>query len=64
MGFYIAEDATAYHVLGGNQSDRVCITRIKRDRCIAVRRPAMNVAPATVRPFVVAVSGTISTNEA
>jgi uncharacterized protein (TIGR02594 family) len=28
VGFYLGEDAAAYHVLGGNQSDAVTITRI------------------------------------
>jgi hypothetical protein len=28
VGLYVDEDASAYHVLGGNQSDRVSITRV------------------------------------
>ena len=64
VGFYIAEDTDAYHVLGGNQSDSVTITRVVKSRCVAVRRPPMNTAPASVRPFVVAANGHISTNEA
>lgn len=39
VGFYVGEDSTAYHVLGGNQSDAVTITRIAKDRCIAARWP-------------------------
>ena len=40
VGFYVGEDATAYHVLGGNQGDCVSIMRIEKKRCIARRWPA------------------------
>lgn len=41
VGFYAGEDDTAFHVLGGNQRDRVCITRIPKPRLLAngVRKP-------------------------
>jgi uncharacterized protein (TIGR02594 family) len=39
-GFYVGEDATAYHVLGGNQGDRVSIMRLEKSRCVARRWPA------------------------
>lgn len=39
VGFYVGEDDTAFHVLGGNQGDRVSITRISKDRCVACRWP-------------------------
>lgn len=39
VGFYVGEDATAYHVLGGNQGDSVTIARIDKQRCIARRWP-------------------------
>lgn len=32
VGLYVSEDATAYHVLGGNQGDAVTITRVAKDR--------------------------------
>jgi len=32
VGFYAGEDATHYHVLGGNQSDSISITRIRKTR--------------------------------
>lgn len=32
VGFYIGEDAGFFHVLGGNQSDCVCETRIAKSR--------------------------------
>lgn len=63
VGFYIAEDATAYHVLGGNQGNRVSISRIAKDRCIARRRPAYRVQPASVKPYRVKAAGGLSVNE-
>ena len=39
VGFYVGEDAAAYHVLGGNQGDSVTIARIEKQRCIARRWP-------------------------
>lgn len=64
VGFYVGEDSTCYHVLGGNQSNKVCITRILKSRCIAVRRPPYLEIPKTVKPYIVATAGTISQNEA
>ena len=64
VGLYVGEDETAFHVLGGNQSDAVSITRIARTRCIAIRRPIYQVQPASVAPVHLAASGVISTNEA
>lgn len=64
VGLYVGEDNTTYHVLGGNQSDKVCITRIDRMRCIARRRAPWRIAqPANVRRIIRAASGAISTNE-
>jgi uncharacterized protein (TIGR02594 family) len=64
VGFYVAEDATAYHVIGGNQSNKVCINRIDKDRLLAARRPPYSVTPGACRSFHVAASGAISSNEA
>lgn len=64
VGFYIAEDVSAYHVLGGNQSDRVSIARLAKSRCIAVRRPPYNNKPKSVRPYHIAANGKLSENEA
>jgi uncharacterized protein (TIGR02594 family) len=64
VGLYIGEDKRAYHVLGGNQADRVCIARIAKDRLYAARRPSYNVPPATVRPYLLAATGAVSRNEA
>lgn len=64
VGFYVAEDKTAYHVLGGNQSNRVSIARIDRGRLLTARRPPYRTQPQSGRPFYVAPSGSMSTNEA
>lgn len=61
---YVGEDATCYHCLGGNQSDAVSITRIKKDRLYAVRRHYAIAAPASAKPYVLAASGAVSSNEA
>jgi uncharacterized protein (TIGR02594 family) len=65
VGLYVGEDSQAYHILGGNQSDQVCITRISKQRCIATRRPVWKIAqPANVRKVVLEATGKLSTNEA
>ena len=63
VGLYVGHDATAFHVLGGNQSDRVTISRIAKQRLYAVRRPAYRVQPANVRPIPLAASGSLSASE-
>lgn len=65
VGFYVAEDESAYHVLGGNQGDSVSIARIAKTRCIAARRPPFKVGmPASVRPYSADSGAALSTNEA
>lgn len=39
VGFYWAEDDDAYHILGGNQSNSVSVTRIAKNRLITARWP-------------------------
>ena len=53
----------AYHVLGGNQSDRVGFTRIDKTRLHAVRRSYLTM-PASAQPHILARAGALSTNEA
>ncbi len=63
VGFYMGEDADAFHVLGGNQGNAVTIMRIMKDRCIAARWPT-GVA-VTGAPVRLAKSGApLSRNEA
>jgi uncharacterized protein (TIGR02594 family) len=64
VGLYVGEDASAFHVLGGNQSDSVCIARIAKARLYAARRPLYRVQPANVRPIRLESTGALSLNEA
>lgn len=65
VGFYIAEDQQAYHVLGGNTSDQVKIARIDKKRLVGVREPLYRIGrPASAKPYVVAANGVLSRNEA
>lgn len=65
VGFYVAEDDTAYHVLGGNQSDKVSIARVAKDRLYRARRPAFKTAlPASAKAYRVKAAGGLSQNEA
>jgi uncharacterized protein (TIGR02594 family) len=64
VALYVGEDATAYHVLGGNQGDTVSLTRILKARCVAVRRPPYLNRPPNVRRVWLAPNGAISRNEA
>ena len=64
VAFYIAEDKDYYHVLGGNQSDSVSITRIAKNRCVGIRRCPWKISqPNAVKQYFVSASGAISTNE-
>lgn len=63
VGFYIGEDKAYYHVLGGNQSNMVCFTRILKSRCVAVRRPPYVTLPQAVQRYYLAPTGAVSENE-
>lgn len=64
VGIYVGEDATYYHVLGGNQNNSVSVSRIAKSRLHQARRTAWKVAqPANVRQVILAAKGTITTNE-
>lgn len=39
VGFYIDEDETTVHILGGNQGDKVSIARFKKELVIAYKYP-------------------------
>lgn len=64
VGFYVGEDAVSYHVLGGNQGDRVSVMRLDKSRCIARRWPIGR--PVVGRPVMMqAIAGVaVSSNEA
>lgn len=63
VGLYVGEDATHYHVLGGNQSNSVSITRIDKERLAAIRWPRTGGDPVGGRVALTA-SGEVSRNEA
>lgn len=50
VGFYVGEDATAIHVLGGNQSDAVTVTRVAKSRLVGFRWPVTVPLPAGAGP--------------
>lgn len=63
VGFYVSEDKEAYHVLGGNQSDNVTVSRIAKTRLKAIRWPK-NIPVSTTGPVYAKFTGALSTNEA
>jgi uncharacterized protein (TIGR02594 family) len=63
VGLYVGEDDTCYHVLGGNQSDMVKVTRIEKSRLYSIQRPPYNNQPSNIRKIFVEPTGTISINE-
>lgn len=65
VGVYVGEDAAAYHIIGGNQSDKVNITRRAKTGLLGSRRCPWRVnQPVNVRRIHLAAVGTLSTNEA
>lgn len=65
VGIYVGEDSECYHVLGGNQSDMVKVSRIAKSRLFKARRTPWSVAqPKEVRVIKLDSKGSISKNEA
>ena len=64
VGFYVGEDSTAFHVLGGNQSNSVNIARIDKARLVAVRWPVESHPPADEQRVTLKAKGIFSRNEA
>jgi uncharacterized protein (TIGR02594 family) len=62
VAFYIGEDASSFHVLGGNQGDKVCVTRMPRARFVTARWPKTALAPIG-GPRHLTPSGALSENE-
>jgi len=50
VGLYVGEDASHYHVLGGNQSDAVRISRYSIEQFREARKPPYMTAPAAAIP--------------
>jgi uncharacterized protein (TIGR02594 family) len=64
VALYVGEDSTTFHVLGGNQSDAVTVTRIDKKRLYAIRRPVYSIAqPPNVRKIIIGSGGPISQDE-
>lgn len=61
VGFIVGADADTFHVLGGNQSDSVNVTRVSRSRLLDCRAPKGWSGDADLRPVTTAA---LSTNEA
>ena len=62
VGFYVGEDPACYHILGGNQSNSVSITRIEKGRLEAIRWPRTG-EPARSGRVLLTASGAVSRNE-
>lgn len=64
VGFYMSEDSEAYHILGGNQGDKVSIARISKDRFLEARWPKEVSVPAKRATVISKIKGIFSRNEA
>lgn len=64
VGFYVSEDETSYHILGGNQSDAVTVTKIAKDRFVGARWPKGAAFPPESIPIRKRFDGKVSVNEA
>lgn len=65
VGLYHGEDKTHFHILGGNQSNSVNITRIAKNRMIAIRWPSTAPKIGPDKAIWLSANGTpISKNEA
>ena len=64
VGIYVGEDDTCYHILGGNQSNMVCFSRIEKSRLNSIRRTNWKLKqPSNVRIIKLNSNGAISKNE-
>jgi uncharacterized protein (TIGR02594 family) len=62
VGFYLGEDAGAFHILGGNQGNAVNVKRFARSRFLTARWPKTAPAP-TGGPRILRADGRFSDNE-
>lgn len=63
VGLYVGEDDGAFHVLGGNQGDKVSIVSIARSRLLGARNHYAVGQPSNCRRVFLSTKGTLSTNE-
>lgn len=64
VGFYWAEDDEAFHILGGNQSNSVSVTRLAKSRLLTARWPGTGLVVDGQRRFAAANGKLLSVNEA
>lgn len=62
VAFYVGEDQNSFHVLGGNQSNSVNVTRLGRDRFVEARWPKL-APPPVGGPRRLQPNGALSQNE-
>lgn len=63
VGLYVGEDASHYHILGGNQSNSVRISRIEKKRLSDIRWPTSGEPPKGGRVTLTAAGVAATTNE-
>lgn len=63
VALYVGEDTDCYHILGGNQSDKVCIVRKEKSKLFVARRPNYINQPKEVRQILLSATGLVSTKE-
>lgn len=64
VGFYAGETATAFRVLGGNQSNAVTKAWLGKERLLDIRWPSTYPAPTSGRVKLSSAGAALSTNEA
>lgn len=64
VGIYIGEDTGYFHLLGGNQSDRVNIMRIAKSRMNRCRQPLYQNKPVSAKVRILSAVGEVTDNEA
>lgn len=63
VGFVVGHDKTHLHILGGNQSDKVSVSRVAKDRLLGYRWPTSYPLP-TGTLAMTTINASITTNEA
>ena len=63
VGFYVSEDKNYYHILGGNQGNRVSVSRLSKKRLLGFRWPS-TYAYSGANVVIADRGGTVSVNEA
>ena len=64
VGFYVSEDTNYYHILGGNQSNQVNVTKIAKSRFLGAVWPKTYQSDYVHKRVVKRFDGKVSTDEA